>query len=153
VSSAALPWSDFVTFIVNGERVAVDMTATGDVVNVVESALLFCSSSVKTEELTSRMHTDFGNEAAYEIADIDEFGHRLLAALNEEFEVRGGLVTYGTHIHSQSLAEFRPVDPFLKPERFGWQQEHRLVFNTSGTIEDSAVVEVPSVCELLRIVL
>lgn len=150
-SSGDEPWSDFFTVIKGGKRVPVDVTATADVVQVIDSALLFCSALDNTEALFERMRKDFGIDAAYEIADIEEFGQRVCAALGSGYQVSGGKVRYVDRMQAPSLAQIGAVDALVKPARFAWQQEYRLVFRHGSQLE-SQLVTVPGVCELLSIV-
>jgi hypothetical protein len=71
------------TVVRGGEIVDAELAVTGGSLTKFDSGLLYCTSLDNTDELFASMVHKFSVEAAYEIADIDEFAGRVLAWLRE----------------------------------------------------------------------
>ena len=70
---------------------------------------------------------------------------------NRPFSVECGPVSYFNQPRAGSIPAMPPVDPFRKPAVYEWQHEHRIVIRPYEA-EDFLDVELPGLCDLLRIV-
>lgn len=180
------------TVVRGGETVEHEIAVTGGSLTMFNSGLLYCTSLANTDELFASMVDKFGIDAAFEIADIDEFARLILALLSEaephlqgakadiqrlrdkpepdpEFQaamlryherelehlqlltMQVGPVSYYDTSPADSVADMPGVDPFSKPSDYAWQREHRIVI-TPFECGDGVDVEMPALCELIRIV-
>ena len=109
----------------------------------IEPYFAFCTSTVLTPALLDEFD---GSDTIIHIHDPDDFVHRLLLAgrtmLDAEDNVYGsGCVSYERH---RDLLYFGTVKisiahpAFLKPKRYEAQQEHRVIWVTSGEVEQNA---------------
>lgn len=139
--------ADMFVFIKGGKRYHTDMTVSGAEVRVYDNALLYCTSTILTEDVRRAMLDKFNAGAVFKIEDIDDFAARVSASPSlENFNLRKGLVEYADPA-ATTLAEMQPVSPFRKRLMYQWQSEYRLVWE--GQASSAFNVMVPSVSTLL----
>lgn len=132
----------------NGEKIGLDLIMTGDTAIVYHGAALFCMSRDFDDAILARMATDFGNDAAFEIADVTEFA-KLIAKIDDlsRYEVIAGDVHYADALEVDAHSDV--PDFFIKHSKYSWQREFRLVW-PSCQIAEPTNFNCPEISNLIR---
>jgi hypothetical protein len=142
-----------IRIMVNGVQIVTDMMVAGETIAHLGNALLYCISSIDTQELRGNMLKHFGSDACVEIVDLDKFAAEVSAhPLLQKHEMLSGPVIYRELVVG-SVLDVTGVQPFEKKPEFSWQSEFRFVWSGPLPDTDYLDLEVPTIRQYLRRVL